>query len=155
MLAAKTISTVVPKEHSVASFGAPRVSVCRVPQCVLPLLSVSFVERPALRDSVVVCAAPASSSQTAPPQRAYKKKVKKQVDINGQVVKDLGNGMFSLKLENGVKVIAHLSGRIRQARIKIVLGDTVTVELSPYDLTKGRITLMGAQGSSPVGGVSI
>lgn len=63
------------------------------------------------------------------------------VDITGDVQKDLGNGMFNVKLENGVAVIAHLSGKIRQNRIKVVLGDKVTVELSPYDLTKGRITL--------------
>lgn len=54
--------------------------------------------------------------------------------------KDLGNGMFNIKLENGVTVMAHLSGKIRQNRIKILMGDKVTVELSPYDLTKGRIT---------------
>ncbi|KAJ9513712.1 hypothetical protein QJQ45_015460 [Haematococcus lacustris] len=72
--------------------------------------------------------------------RPYKKKVKKLVDITGFVVKDLGNGMFSIKLENGVSVMAHLSGKIRQNRIKIVSGDQVTVELSPYDLTRGRIT---------------
>ncbi|KAG1660671.1 hypothetical protein FOA52_006832 [Chlamydomonas sp. UWO 241] len=72
--------------------------------------------------------------------RVSKKKSKKQVDINGDVAKDLGNGMFNVKLENGVSVMAHLSGKIRQNRIKIVMGDKVTVELSPYDLTKGRIT---------------
>ncbi len=48
--------------------------------------------------------------------------------------------MFQIKLENGVTVMAHLSGKIRQNRIKIVMGDKVTVELSPYDLTKGRLT---------------
>lgn len=48
--------------------------------------------------------------------------------------------MFQVKLENGVSVIAHLSGKIRTRRIKIIMGDKVTVELSPYDLTRGRIT---------------
>jgi len=67
------------------------------------------------------------------------KKTKKLVDINGSVTHNLSNGKFRVKLENGVQVIAHLSGKIRQNRIKIVVGDTVTVELSPYDLTKGRI----------------
>jgi translation initiation factor IF-1 len=70
------------------------------------------------------------------PARSNKKKNKKNVDINGEVSKDLGNGMFYIKLENGVTVTAHLSGKIRQNRIKIVGGDKVTVELSPYDLTK-------------------
>jgi translation initiation factor IF-1 len=72
-------------------------------------------------------------------------------------LQDLGNGMFQIKLENGVSVMAHLSGKIRQNRIKIVTGDKVTVELSPYDLTRGRITyrfksgeLPGPSGGAPV-----
>lgn len=68
------------------------------------------------------------------------KKQKKLVDMEGFVTHNLSNGKFRLKLENGVEVIGHLSGKIRQNRIKIVVGDRVTVELSPYDLTKGRIT---------------
>jgi translation initiation factor IF-1 len=68
------------------------------------------------------------------------KKQKKLVDMEGIVTHNLSNGKFRLKLENGVEVIGHLSGKIRQNRIKIVVGDKVTVELSPYDLTKGRIT---------------
>lgn len=67
------------------------------------------------------------------------KKKKKLVDITGNVLNNLSNGKFRVKLENGVLVIAHLSGKIRQNNIKIVVGDKVTVELSPYDLTKGRI----------------
>lgn len=68
------------------------------------------------------------------------RKPKKLVDMEGVVTHNLSNGKFRLKLENGVEVIGHLSGKIRQNRIKIVVGDKVTVELSPYDLTKGRIT---------------
>ena len=68
-----------------------------------------------------------------------RKKKKKLVDVLGLVTNNLSNGKFRVKLENGVQVIAHLSGKIRQNRIKIVVGDQVTVELSPYDLTKGRI----------------
>jgi len=68
-----------------------------------------------------------------------KKKQKKLVDVLGQVTHNLSNGKFRIKLENGVQVIGHLSGKIRQNRIKILVGDTVTIELSPYDLTKGRI----------------
>jgi translation initiation factor IF-1 len=71
--------------------------------------------------------------------QAQRKKQKKLVDVSGLVTHNLSNGKFRVKLENGVQVIAHLSGKIRQNRIKIVVGDTVTVELSPYDLTKGRI----------------
>lgn len=73
-------------------------------------------------------------------QRSKQKKQKKLVDMEGFVTHNLSNGKFRLKLENGVEVIGHLSGKIRQNRIKIVVGDKVTVELSPYDLTKGRIT---------------
>lgn len=68
-----------------------------------------------------------------------RRKQKKLVDVLGAVTHNLSNGKFRVKLENGVQVIAHLSGKIRQNRIKIVVGDKVTVELSPYDLTKGRI----------------
>ncbi len=73
-------------------------------------------------------------------QKMKQKKQKKLVDMEGLVTHNLSNGKFRLKLENGVEVIGHLSGKIRQNRIKIVVGDKVTVELSPYDLTKGRIT---------------
>jgi translation initiation factor IF-1 len=68
-----------------------------------------------------------------------RKKQKKLVDVLGVVTHNLSNGKFRIKLENGVQVIGHLSGKIRQNRIKILVGDKVTIELSPYDLTKGRI----------------
>lgn len=84
--------------------------------------------------------APSSfASQTKGDKDGDRKKQKKLVDVSGLVTHNLSNGKFRVKLENGVQVIAHLSGKIRQNRIKIVVGDTVTVELSPYDLTKGRI----------------
>jgi translation initiation factor IF-1 len=67
------------------------------------------------------------------------RKPKKLVDVLGIVTHNLSNGKFRVKLDNGVQVIAHLAGKIRQNRIKIIVGDRVTVELSPYDLTKGRI----------------
>ncbi len=59
--------------------------------------------------------------------------------MEGIVTQCLSNGMFRIKLENGFIVIAHLSGKIRRNYVRILLGDNVTVELSPYDLTKGRI----------------
>jgi translation initiation factor IF-1 len=80
------------------------------------------------------------SNLTRDIQKNKQKKQKKLVDMEGLVTHNLSNGKFRLKLENGVEVIGHLSGKIRQNRIKIVVGDKVTVELSPYDLTKGRIT---------------
>nr|ASN77505.1 Translation initiation factor 1 [Pedinophyceae sp. YPF-701] len=59
--------------------------------------------------------------------------------MEGLVTQCLSNGMFRVKLENGFQVLAHISGKIRKNYIRIVLGDCVLVELSPYDLTRGRI----------------
>ena len=68
-----------------------------------------------------------------------KTKKKRTIDIQGVVTQCLSNGMFRVKLENGFVVLAHLSGKIRQNYIRILLGDQVIVDLSPYDLTRGRI----------------
>lgn len=69
--------------------------------------------------------------------------------MKGVVTQCLSNGMFRIKLENGFKVIAHISGKIRRNLIRILLGDSVIVELSPYDLTRGRIIYRLKQSSSP------
>ena len=61
------------------------------------------------------------------------------IEIEGTVVEKLPNAMFQVELENGLKVLAHISGKLRMNYIKILPGDKVTIELSPYDLTKGRI----------------
>lgn len=61
------------------------------------------------------------------------------IEIEGMVTEKLPNTMFRVKLENGHTVLAHISGRLRQNFIRILPGDKVTMELSPYDLTKGRI----------------
>lgn len=61
------------------------------------------------------------------------------ITLIGKVEEVLPNTMFRVLLENGVTILAHLSGRMRQNRIQILLGDNVKVELSTYDLTKGRI----------------
>ncbi len=60
--------------------------------------------------------------------------------VQAVVQESLPNARFQVEMENGHKVLAHVSGRMRRNFIKIVPGDTVTVELSPYDLTRGRIT---------------
>ncbi len=60
--------------------------------------------------------------------------------VEGKVLETLPNAMFQVELENGHKVLAHVSGKMRMHFIKILPGDKVTVELSPYDLTRGRIT---------------
>ena len=62
------------------------------------------------------------------------------IEVQGSVVESLPNAMFQVELENGHTVLAHISGKIRMNFIKILPGDKVTVELSPYDLTRGRIT---------------
>ena len=62
------------------------------------------------------------------------------IEVQGTVVEPLPNAMFRVVIENGHKVLAHVSGKMRLHRIRILPGDTVTVELSPYDLTRGRIT---------------
>jgi len=61
------------------------------------------------------------------------------IEVEGTVVEPLPNAMFRVELENGHKVLAHVSGKIRMHFIRILPGDRVTVELSPYDLTRGRI----------------
>lgn len=61
------------------------------------------------------------------------------IEIEGKVVEKLPNAMFRVELENGHIVFAHISGKLRMNYIKILPGDTVTIEMSPYDLSKGRI----------------
>ena len=62
------------------------------------------------------------------------------IEIEGVVVEKLPNAMFKVELENGHQVLAHISGKLRKNFIRILPGDKVTMEMSPYDLTKGRIT---------------
>lgn len=62
------------------------------------------------------------------------------IEVQGRVLEALPNAMFKVELENGHEVLAHISGKIRMHFIKILAGDRVTVELSPYDLSRGRIT---------------
>jgi translation initiation factor IF-1 len=62
------------------------------------------------------------------------------IKVEGTVLETLPNAMFKVELPNKHKVLAHISGKMRMHFIKILPGDTVTVELSPYDLTRGRIT---------------
>jgi translation initiation factor IF-1 len=61
------------------------------------------------------------------------------IQVEGTVVEPLPNAMFRVELENGHKVLAHISGKMRMHFIKILPGDKVTIELSPYDLSRGRI----------------
>ena len=62
-----------------------------------------------------------------------------EIEMEGVVLEKLPNAMFQVELENGHKVLAHISGKLRMNYIRIIPGDKVTLELSPYDLSKGRI----------------
>lgn len=62
------------------------------------------------------------------------------IEVEAVVVETLPNAQFKVKLENGIVILAHVSGKIRMNYIRILPGDRVTVEISPYDLTRGRIT---------------
>src|SRR5271155_2241392 len=68
------------------------------------------------------------------------------IEVSGSVQEALPNAMFRVTLENGHRVLAHISGKMRMHYIKILPGDKVTVELSPYDLTRGRITYRMREG---------
>ena len=67
-------------------------------------------------------------------------KSKEVIELEGTIVEALPAAQFKVKLENGHEIMAHVAGKMRKHYIRIVPGDTVTVELTPYDLTKGRIT---------------
>jgi len=62
------------------------------------------------------------------------------IEVEGKVIEALPNAMFEVELDNGHKILAHISGKLRMNFIRILPGDKVTLELSPYDLTRGRIT---------------
>jgi len=67
------------------------------------------------------------------------------IEVEGVVIETLPNAMFRVELKNGHRVLSHISGRIRKNFIKILPGDMVVVELSPYDLTRGRIVYRGSR----------
>ena len=65
------------------------------------------------------------------------------IEVDGEITETLPNAMFRVKLENGHTVTAHAAGKLRKNRIRVLQGDKVQVEMTPYDLTKGRITFRG------------
>lgn len=71
-----------------------------------------------------------------------------QIEMEGTVLDALPNTMFRVELENGHVVLAHISGKMRKNYIRILKGDKVTVEMTPYDLSKGRITFRHKEGGS-------
>ena len=62
------------------------------------------------------------------------------LELTGEVIEKLPNAMFRVRLENGVEILAHTAGKMRKFRIRVMVGDKVDIEMTPYDLTKGRIT---------------
>jgi translation initiation factor IF-1 len=74
-------------------------------------------------------------------------KSEEKIEMEGTVVEALPNTQFTVELDNGHEVLAYLSGKMRKYYIRILLGDRVRVELSPYDLTRGRITYRYKKGS--------
>jgi len=65
------------------------------------------------------------------------------IEVEGKVLEAMPNAMFKVELDNGHRILAHISGKLRMHYIRILPGDKVTVEMSPYDLTRGRITWRG------------
>lgn len=90
------------------------------------------------RDNRKTTANPEQEAQEQEAKRAAAKSNK--IEVEGVVVEPLPNAMFRVELDNKHQILAHISGRMRKFFIKILPGDKVTVELSPYDLTRGRIT---------------
>jgi len=72
-----------------------------------------------------------------------------KIEVLGTVVEALPNTLFTVELENGHRVLAHISGKMRQRYIRVLLGDNVLVELTPYDLTRGRIVYRYRSGQEP------
>ena len=75
---------------------------------------------------------------------------KRKVEAIGKVIKALKGGKFKVRLDNGREVLAYISGKIRKYYIRILLGDRVKLELSPYDLTKGRIVYRFKRGATAI-----
>ena len=69
-----------------------------------------------------------------------KKTTKEVIEVEGTVEETLPNALFRVKLENGHEILAHISGKMRMHYIRIIPGDRVSIEMTPYDLSKGRIT---------------
>jgi translation initiation factor IF-1 len=74
------------------------------------------------------------------------------IEFEGEVVDVLPDGMYRVKLENDHEIIAYAAGRMKKFRIRIMTGDRVTIEMTPYDLTKGRINYRHKDANAPMGG---
>ena len=90
----------------------------------------------------MICIGDEEEAQCSPSKPTLRETMAKeeQIQMSGKVIDTMPNTMFRVELENGHVVTAHISGKMRKNYIKILTGDTVKVELTPYDLSKGRIT---------------
>jgi len=86
--------------------------------------------------NAALAAAPFAAARRGPDDLAKEE----SIEVEGKVIETLPNAFFKVELENGHVVLAHISGKMRKHYIRILPGDKVTLELSPYDLTRGRIT---------------
>src|SRR5262245_3811870 len=91
-------------------------------------------------DDAMICAAPGPLATTLRADEGYWMPKEDLIEFSGTVVELLPNAMFRVKLDNEHEVLAHTSGKMRKNRIRVLAGDRVNVEMTPYDLTKGRIT---------------
>ncbi len=81
-----------------------------------------------------------NSGQSTEKSEKFESMAEETITLDGKITDTLPNAMFRVELENGHTVLAYLSGKMRKYYIRVLLGDKVKVEMSPYDLTKGRIT---------------
>ena len=100
-----------------------------------------------MRSEVGVCRA---KRERSTPSKNMSPKSEEKIEAVGTVVEALPNTVFRVELENGHEVLAHISGKMRQSYIRVLLGDVVLVELSPYDLARGRIVYRYKSGKHPL-----
>ncbi len=84
-------------------------------------------------------------------KKQQEKQKEEKAEVEGTIVEALPNTQFLVRLDNGHEVLAYLSGRMRRYYIRILLGDRVRVEISPYDMTRGRITYRYKKNANPMG----
>src|SRR6266511_2069222 len=108
-------------------------------RCGVLATRFSFQRATRVRSRVIVLAVTGSCSPCRDEGKSLPKK-DGAIEVEGTVVEPLPNAMFRVELANGHKVLAHISGKMRMNYIRILPGDRVVVELSPYDLNRGRIT---------------
>ncbi|GAQ90804.1 chloroplast translation initiation factor IF-1 [Klebsormidium nitens] len=162
--AAETVGQAVSQapvlRHLPAALRAWVAAVLACIACVVGALAVSRLSLGPAYPVALAMAVVGDFGEVGPQRRGrgLRPALKKQsaIEMEGEVQKALPNAMFQVALDNGCQVLAHISGKIRRNRIEIFQGDRVKVEISPYDLTRGRIThrnrRAGQGGPAPPGG---